>query len=84
MKRFKRFKRAYGLNEFGMINYPKKISGTKLSRILLGDESGCSFCFPHGFETFNSSSNNRQKSWKFLFKKRWVKRKKSSMWDITI
>ena len=33
MKKFNRFKKAYGLNDYGIIDFPKKVSGIKISRI---------------------------------------------------
>lgn len=65
MKNHKKFKKAFGLNEHGYIDFPKKISNVKLSRIencrLMG---GCSFCFPHGIETTNSKYLKQMRSWK--------------------
>jgi hypothetical protein len=43
---------------------PEKISGTVLSRFLIGEELGCTRCFPHGNELSNSHLANRQRSWK--------------------
>ena len=69
MKKFKRFKDAFGLNEYGLIDFPVKISGIKISRIKLGEESGCSRCFPHGFETINFTKP--QRNWKTQRKLKW-------------
>ena len=33
MRKFKRFKNAFGLNEYGLIDFPRKTSGIKISRI---------------------------------------------------
>lgn len=65
MKREKVLKKVFGEDEFGFPDLPKKISGTKISRVILGDESGCSFCFPHGIETKNGRRSCRySKCWK--------------------
>lgn len=69
MKKPKRFKRAFGVDEYGFIDIPKKISGIKISRIIHGEESGCSYCFPHGYETINCTIPER--SWKSHRKKQW-------------
>lgn len=66
MKKFKRFKKAFGLNEFEMIDFP-----TKISRIKIGKESGCSWCFPHGYETINCTKP--QRNWKSQRKLKWKK-----------
>ena len=71
MKKFKRFKEAFGLNEYGLINFPRKISGVKISRIKIGKEQGCEWCFPHGYETINCTIPER--NWKSYRKKQWKK-----------
>jgi hypothetical protein len=71
MKREVRLMKAFGKNEAGLADLPKKISGTAISRITRGEETGCSFCFPHGFETVNSHTANRQRNWKKQRKSRW-------------
>ncbi len=72
MKRKKQLKQSFGVNEFGLVDFPSKVSGTQISRLLVGDIMGCSYCFPHGIETKNSHWKNRQRSWK---KHRKTKRK---------
>jgi len=69
MKKFRRFKRAFGLDEYGFVDFPKKISGTQLSRINIGEEMGCSWCFPHGYETVNYTVPER--NWKSQRKTQW-------------
>jgi hypothetical protein len=71
MKSAKKFKRAFGFNEFGIIDFPTKMSNVQLSRILYGDGSGCSRCFPHGWETINSTVCNNQRNWKKFRKTKW-------------
>lgn len=56
--------KMFGMNDYGLADLPKKYSGIKISRILIGEEMGCSFCFPHGFETINARYYKRQRSWK--------------------
>ena len=62
---------AYGENEAGLADVPRKVSGTFVSRILHGEEMGCSYCFPHGIETSNSRFRKRQRSWKIQRKTKW-------------
>lgn len=71
MKRECRLIKAFGVNEAGLADLPKKISGTRISRILIGEESGCSHCFPHGYETINSRISKQQRSWKKQRKTQW-------------
>lgn len=51
MKRQKQMQKAFGINEFGLVDFPVKISNVQVSRIVYGNERGCSWCFPHGWET---------------------------------
>jgi hypothetical protein len=60
----KAMKRAMGSDDEGFPAMPTKIGNVKLSRIVLGEESGCSRCFPHGFETNNSTESKNRRSWK--------------------
>lgn len=71
MKRENRLIRAYGENEAKLADIPRKVSGITISRIVLGEEAGCSYCFPHGYETVNSHMRNRQRSWKKQRKMQW-------------
>lgn len=65
MKTYKQFKKAFGLNEMGLIDFPKKISNVKISRITYHKKmGGCSYCFPHGYETSNATLFKNTKSWK--------------------
>ena len=64
MKKFKAFKKAFNVNEFGFVDLPHKISNVKISRIAYGDTRGCSFCFPHGNETTNSAASKNRRNWK--------------------
>ena len=79
MKKFKTLKKFFGSNEFGLIDFPKKISNVQISRILYGDEMGCSYCFPHGFETINSKEIKFQRNWKKYRKTQWKTKKKLSV-----
>ena len=71
MKQEIRLIKAYGRNDFGLADMPNKISGTAISRIILGNDIGCAFCFPHGFETINSREMKRQRNWKRQRKTQW-------------
>ena len=65
MQEKKVFIKAFGLNEFEKVDMPKKISNIRISRIENGIIMGCSWCFPHGYETSNSTFSKNRKSWKF-------------------
>jgi len=71
MKRENRLIVAFGKNEARLADLPNKRSGTAISRIILGPESGCSYCFPHGYETANSRYLKQQRSWKKQRKNQW-------------
>lgn len=71
MKEKKVFIKAFGLNEFGYLDVPRKMSNVKIERLELGELMGCSWCFPHGFETTNASCFKNRKSWKFYRKKQY-------------
>ena len=72
MKHYRKLKKAFGLNEFGRIDYPKKISNVKISRIVNHEiMGGCSYCFPHGYETTNSTLSKNTRSWKKNRKYQW-------------
>ena len=65
MKEKKVFIRAFGLNDFGLADFPKKVSNIRISRLEFGRSMGCPWCFPHGYDTINSTSSKNRKSWKF-------------------
>lgn len=71
MKKLKSLKQAFGINEYRLIDFPEKISNVLISRILYGDEMGCSWCFPHGYETINSKDMKFQRNWKKYRKTKW-------------
>ncbi|GAA4773823.1 MULTISPECIES: phosphate ABC transporter substrate-binding protein [Flavobacterium] len=72
MKKIKALNKALGKNEIGGVNFPSKISNIKISRIVNNDAmGGCSFCFPHGFDTINSKEMKYQRNWKKFRKKQW-------------
>jgi hypothetical protein len=61
----RKFKKAFGLNEEGLVDFPKKASNTKISRIKNSDKmGGCTYCFPHGIETTNSKYSKFTRNWK--------------------
>jgi len=61
----KKLKKAFGLNEFGLVDIPTRFSNIQLSRLEFGNEMGCSWCFPHGYETVNASVSKNRRSWKY-------------------
>jgi hypothetical protein len=71
MKREIRLIKAYGKNQYGLADVPKKTSGIRVARIHIGEEAGCSRCFPHGHETINSHIVNSQRNWKKQRKNQW-------------
>jgi len=71
MKRESRLVKAFGSNNAGLADVPRKWSGVKVSRVVLGDDTGCVRCFPHGIETINSHYRNRQRNWKKQRKTQW-------------
>ncbi|GGG07131.1 hypothetical protein GCM10011344_04560 [Dokdonia pacifica] len=72
MKNYKKLKEAFGLNEYGLIDFPKKISNIKISRIVNHEKmGGCSYCFPHGYETVNATVGKNTRSWKNNRLKQW-------------
>lgn len=71
MKRIKTMKQIFGINEYGWVDFPKKISGIQISRILYGNELGCSYCFPHGLEVVNAKHTKLQRNWKKYRKYQW-------------
>jgi len=50
--------------EDGFPLVPAKYSGVKISRIIHGEEMGCTWCFPHGRDTINNHYQNSQRCWK--------------------
>jgi hypothetical protein len=72
MKRQRQMQKAFGVNEFGLVDFPVKISNIRISRIIYGNERGCSWCFPHGWETDNSTMFiNSQRNWKCFRRTKW-------------
>lgn len=71
MKKFKSLRQAFGIDKYGLIDFPQKISNIRISRILYGNEMGCSYCFPHGCETINSKEIKFQRNWKKYRKTQW-------------
>lgn len=71
MKTKKKLRDAFGLNAYGMVDLSGKVSGTQISRLLVGEAMECAYCFPHGIETGNSHWHNRQRNWKKQRKARW-------------
>ncbi len=72
MKNYKKLKKAFGLNQFELIDFPKKFSNIKISRIQNSDKrGGCSWCFPHGIDTTNSKESKFTRNWKAYRLKQW-------------
>ena len=71
MKTQKQLRKAFGINEFGLVDFPTKASNVQIARVAYGNQRGCSWCFPHGWETTNSTVANRQRSWKRFRRRRW-------------
>jgi hypothetical protein len=71
MKNRKNLYKAFGKDEFGMINYPIKLSNIHISRLFKGEVMGCSYCFPHGPETINSKFDKLQRNWKKYRNNQW-------------
>lgn len=72
MKTNKKIIHAFGLNEFGLIDLPRKISNVKISRLSnLEARGGCSICFPHGVDCNNSKFLKIKKNWKKHRKHQW-------------
>jgi len=63
--------KMFGVNDYNLADLPAKYSGTKITRIFIGEEIGCSYCFPHGIETRNSHYFNRQRCWKKYRRTQW-------------
>ena len=58
-------RKAFGVEESGVICLPVKVSNVKLSRIEhAGERGGCTWCYPHGMETTNSTCAKNRRSWK--------------------
>lgn len=66
-----RKRKNFGVNEYGLEDAPSKVSNVFMSRLVNGEKMGCSWCFPHGFETINSKYNKVQRSWKKHRKTQW-------------
>lgn len=65
-KKYKQFKKAFGVDEYGFPMVPNKYSNIKISRIINFEKmGGCDYCFPHGIECTNSSYQKQFiKNWK--------------------
>ena len=71
MKQRSKLRRAFGQNQYGMLEMPQKLSGTKISRLVYGEILGCSYCFPHGWEVSNSRWKKDLRCWKRYRKHQW-------------
>lgn len=50
---------------------PVKFGNVRISRIVNGEDRGCSFCFPHGIETSNATWRKKKRSWKYQRRKQY-------------
>lgn len=57
-------KKAFGITEEGLVNFPSAISGTQISRIHAVRHGETSFGFPHGVSTSNSHLDKDLRCWK--------------------
>jgi hypothetical protein len=64
-------KKVLARTEQGPPDTPRKMSNVRLSRIVHGEERGCSRCFPHGTETDNCTARKNRRSWKYHRKTRY-------------
>ncbi|HVT89149.1 MAG TPA: hypothetical protein VHD56_09885 [Tepidisphaeraceae bacterium] len=60
----KRVTKMIGATAEGLPDTPRKMGNVRLSRIVHGQERGCSYCFPHGIETNNGTARKNRRSWK--------------------
>jgi hypothetical protein len=67
----KYLKKKFGLNEEGFADIPVKYSNVKISRLINGEDMGCTYCFPHGQDTINSKWGKGTRSWKLYRDNRW-------------
>ncbi|HAA16783.1 MAG TPA: phosphate ABC transporter substrate-binding protein [Cytophagales bacterium] len=70
----RRLRKAFGLNEYDFPDLPVKMSNVQHSRLLYGNRMGCSFCFPHGWETVNATVIKNRRSWKHHRDTQWKTR----------
>lgn len=55
---------VFGKTDGNLPDLPEKVGNVKVARVLHGDAMGCSWCFPHGFESGNATWNKNRRSWK--------------------
>lgn len=65
--------KAFGVNDFGLVDFPVKISSVKVSRLENWLEGGCEWGFPHGYETNNATSAKNWRNWKHHRKQQWFR-----------
>ncbi|MGI4875063.1 MAG: hypothetical protein ACRYFX_28245 [Janthinobacterium lividum] len=74
MKRLNKLKQAFGWDDsrdFAVL--PPKFSNIQIARIFYCKHE-CTYCFPHGWETRNSTLSNCQRSWKRFRRTQWKMR----------
>jgi hypothetical protein len=57
-------KKVMGTTPEDVPDTPRKMSNVKLARLAHADERDCSWCFPPGWETSNSTMSKNRRSWK--------------------
>jgi hypothetical protein len=63
-------KRRWLLKAFGVLtevlaDLPTKVGNVRIARLVFSQaRGGCTYCFPHGPETTNSTRNKNRRSWK--------------------
>lgn len=70
----KTLKKYFGMNAFGLEDLPRKLSGVRISRALIGEYMGCARCFPHGIEVVNAKWKKHQRNWKKYRRYQWKER----------
>lgn len=72
-KRPRIVKKAFGIDDLGIIDIPIKFSNVKISRMHNVEKvGGCTYCFPHGIECTNATEDKRHnRNWKRYRKTQW-------------
>lgn len=70
--RFKRiYGKAFGFIEEGEPDVPSRRGSAFISRLSNGAAMGCTWCFPHGWETRNATLMKDYRCWKRYRKKQY-------------
>lgn len=72
MKAKRKLSKAFGVDEYGFPDIPRKASNVKISRIINSEaRGGCAYCFPHGVDLNNAHFIKYQRNWKKYRKFQW-------------